>query len=158
MGFLESAGNVYLYYKIAGMYIVSIVFLIIGFVLINISKKDKHSKKTVMTLSNVSCDPRNCNAIGNYSVNGSSYDIPVQYQVTDNSKHNVVYYDPKNPSDGSTSKIPSWIGFIFMGIGSLVLLIAFGFTIFASSTNSSTRGVAGGFLFGMNAVSSFTRN
>ena len=156
MGFLESAGNVYLYYKIAGMYIISIIFIIIGFVIRNIAKNDKHSKETTMSLSNVSCDPRNCNAIGNYSVNGSSYDIPVQYQIKDNSKHNVVYYDPNNPSDGTANKIPSWAGVIFMGIGSLVLLLAIGFTIFAMNSDSSTRATAGGVLFGMNAVSSFS--
>jgi len=156
MSFLESAGNVYLYYKIAGMYIASLLFVIIGFVIRHMTTNDKHSKQTTMSLSNISCDPKNCYATGNYSVNDSSYDIPVQYQVADNSKHNVVYYDPNNPSDGTTKKLPGWVGFTFMGIGSLLLLIAIGFTIFAMNSDSSTRGTAGGILFGMNAVSSFT--
>ena len=153
MGLLQSAGNFYLYYKIAGMYIVSILFFIIGAITIYYTKNDKHTKETSISLSSLSCDTQNCNAVGNYSVNGSSYDIPVQYSAKDTVSHNTVYYDPKNPSDGTINKLPAWFGFLFMGIGSFMLLIGIGFTIFAMNTNSNTRATAGGFLAGMNAIS-----
>ena len=106
MGLLQSAGNFYLYYKIAGMYIVSILFFIIGA-------------------------------------------ITIYYT---SSKH-TVHYDANNRSDATTNKMPTWFGFLFMGIGSLVLMIAIGFTMFAMNTNANTRATAGGFLAGMNAIS-----
>jgi hypothetical protein len=153
MSLIESAGNFYLYYKIFGMYIVSILFFIIGSITVYYAKKDKHTKETSISLSDVKCDAQNCNATGNYSVGESTYNIPVQYSAKNTVSHNTVYYDPNNPSDGTINKIPTWFGFIFMGIGSLTLMIAIGFTIFAMNTNSSTRATAGGFLAGMNAIS-----
>lgn len=153
MGLLQTAGNFYLYYKIFGMYVVSILFVIIGFFITRFSKNDKHTKQTSISLSSLSCDTQNCNAIGNYSVDGSSYNVPVQYSIKDTVSHNTVYYDPNNPSDGTINKVPSWLGFIFMGIGIFVLFIAIGFTMFAMNTNANTRATAGGFLAGLNALS-----
>ena len=86
-------------------------------------------------------------------MDGSSYNIPVQYSAKDTVSHNTVYYDPNNPSDGTINKLPVWAGYIFMGIGFFVLLAAIGLTVFSMSVSANTRAGAGAVFAGMNALS-----
>ena len=153
MALLQSAGSFYLYYKIFGMYLLSIIFGIVGVFVNRYAKNDKHTKETSISLSSIKCGTEMCHGFGNYSVNGSSYDIPIQYSAKDTISHNTVYYDPSNPSDGTINKIPTWVGYIFMGIGLLLLLAAIGLTIFSASVNSNTRAGMGAAFAGMNAIS-----
>jgi uncharacterized membrane protein len=152
MGVLQVAGRGYLMYKIISLYFVSIIFVVLGIVLVNISKSDKRTKTTRVTLSDINCSADSCSATGQYNVNGSSYSTPVQYGAKDTSPHSDIYYDPNKPSDATLSKLPSWVGLSFMGIGTLLLLVAFIMTMFAMNSSANNQATAGGLLAGMNTL------
>ena len=153
MGVLQVAGRGYLIYKLVSLYLVSIIFVILGIVLVNVAKSDKRTKTTSVTLSDINCSVDSCKAVGKYNVNGSSYSIPVQYGTKDTSPHGDIYYNPNKPSDAALSKLPSWVGLIFMGIGTLLLLVAFIMTMFAMNSSANNQATAGGLLAGMNTLS-----
>jgi len=153
MGVLQVAGRGYLIYKIGSLYFISIIFIVIGIVLLKISKSDKRIKSTNVILSDIQCSADSCTASGKYEVNGSSYSTPVQYGTKNTSPHSIIYYDPDRPSDATLSKLPVWVGLSFMGIGTILLLLAFIMTMFALDSSANNQAAAGGLLAGMNTLS-----
>ena len=153
---LKTAGSFYLYYKIAGMYIASIITLIIGAVIYKMAKSDVHTAETPVTLTDNKCDAKDCSAIGHYTVDGTAYDTPVYYGLKDGGSRNKVYYDPNNPKDAILSKLPVYVGYILSGLGLLFLLIAIGLTVFANYASNNAKATVGGLFAASNAISALS--
>ena len=153
---LKTAGSFYLYYKIAGMYIVSIMFIVVSIFAYRFAKSDVHTAETPVTLTDNKCDSKDCSAIGHYTVDGTAYDTPVYYGLKDGGSRNKVYYDPENPKDAILSKFPVFIAYIFSALAVCLLMSAIGLTVFATyASNNAKATVGGGFAF-MNTVSALS--
>jgi hypothetical protein len=111
--------------------ILAIIFCCIGWWIVNASKGDGMHTKTIAGLIKdpSSCRPNSsCNVPVYYTVNGKDYSINASVVMGDTVNLGpLVAYNPNNPADALIkSEPPSFIGYIFICIGFLVPLIAFG--------------------------------
>ena len=153
---LKTAGNFYLYYKIGSMYVISIIFIVVSIFAYLSAKNDVHTAEAPVTLTDSKCDAKDCSAIANYTVDGTTYNTPVYYGLNDGGSRNKVYYDPENPKDAVLSKFPVFIAYILSGIALCLLMAAIGLTMFATYASNIDKSTVGGIFAASNAISALT--
>lgn len=111
--------------------------------------QDVHTVKIPATLSNNACRVLNknstqCDAIANYTVNGTAYHTAIQYNGPGvDSKQ--VYYNPSNPADaiGEQGSVGFDIGICVLLCVFLLFMFAGTFLVHKSKTAAQVAGASG---------------
>lgn len=142
--------------------LISIIMCICGWLIV--LKKEVHTSKTSGTLSDVNCSSNVCTATALYNTSaGSPSPAPYNFQGTwpANSTDGQivdVYYNPSNPTDASQGPVPKGMGWAFIGIATIVIILAMLFMSFFSGLSNQGKAVVGGLEAAGNISSFFKRN
>lgn len=124
-------GRAYAIYSAIGGTLLLLIFLFVGIWLVRMHR-DK-TKSTTGTVLKSNCDSSNnkCIVQIEYTVNNRKYTVNYESSSIVNTGQNVkVYYDPTNPNNfvaGSTNKALGWI---FIGIAIVGIILAWASLIF----------------------------
>jgi uncharacterized membrane protein len=164
---LKTYGEVRTKIGVAVAVFVSIIFLIIGIVIL--TRKDKHTSQTTGILSNVSCSSNACSATALYNPSGSPepspspspspYTLMGSWPI--NSKEGqavTVYYDPANPSDASQGPVPKMVGWILIVVAIIIVAFSVLFMKFFSGLSNQGKALVGGFQAAGNISSFLSKN
>lgn len=143
--------------------IVSIIFYIIGAVIL--IRKPKYTSQTTGILSNISCSSNTCSGMATYDPTGAPSPSPSSYTFSSNwpvgSKDGqtvAVFYDPSNPTDAGQGPPPKMVGWVLIGVATIILIFSFLFLKFFSSLSNQGKALVGGFQAAGNISSFFRRN
>lgn len=124
---------------------------------------EKRTSKTTGTVSSVNCfqqkDGPQCSGNVAYSVDSKPYTIRATWNKTITNGMMVdVYYDPKNPSQGTVNPVPKALGPGLISGGACLVLCAVVIGMVFSSLGNQGKAVVGGAAAASDAYSIFSRN